>query len=173
MALSFGAVSPAYVQNLDPSTTDDSTNSTVVNPENETDENQESDSDESHETDEPDVAIIVGSVVGIVALLGLIGGVFWAVQHRMIPNPLPGIIPNPPRIAKPAPAPAPAPGSRAPAPVPARVHNAPAPAPAPASTYYRNCAAVRAAGQAPLYRGEPGTVRLSIATTMVLLVNNH
>lgn len=114
MALSFGAVSPAYAQNLDPSTTDDSTNSTVVNPENETDENQEYDSDELHETDEPDVAIIVGSVVGVVALLGLIGGgVFWAVQHRMIPNPLPGIIPNPPRIAKPAPAPAPAPGSRA------------------------------------------------------------
>lgn len=152
VALSFGAVSPAYAQNLDPSTTDDSTNSTVVNAENENGENQESDSDESDEADAPDVAVIVGSVVGVVALLGLIGGgVFWAVQQRMIPNPLPGIIPNPPRIAKPAPAPAPAP-----APVPARVHNAPAPAPAPASTYYRNCAAVRAAGQAPLYRGEPG-----------------
>lgn len=160
VALSFGAVSPAYAQNLDPSTTDDSTNSTVVNLENENDENQGSDSDESDEADEPDVAIIVGSVVGVVALLGLIGGgVFWAVQQRMIPNPLPGIIPNPPRIAKPAPAPAPKPApapAPAPAPVPARVHSAPAPAPAPASTYYRNCAAVRAASQAPLYRGEPG-----------------
>ena len=180
VALSFGAVSPAYAQKLAPSTVDDSTNSTVVNPENENDENQESDPDESDEADEPDVAVIVGSVVGVVALFGLIGGgLLWAVQQRMVPNPLPWIIPNPPRMAKPAPAPAPTPApapaptpapapapapahSPAPAPAPApaavpdRVHNAPAPAPAPASTYYRNCAAVRAAGQALLYRGEPG-----------------
>lgn len=33
---------------------------------------------------------------------------------------------------------------------------APAPAPAPAATYYANCAAVRAAGAAPLYAGSPG-----------------
>ncbi|WP_243654845.1 excalibur calcium-binding domain-containing protein [Nocardia alba] len=28
--------------------------------------------------------------------------------------------------------------------------------PAPASAYYQNCAAARAAGAAPLYRGDPG-----------------
>ncbi|RSZ62088.1 excalibur calcium-binding domain-containing protein [Corynebacterium hylobatis] len=33
---------------------------------------------------------------------------------------------------------------------------APEPAPAPASTYYKNCAAARAAGAAPVYRGSPG-----------------
>ncbi|WP_231611791.1 excalibur calcium-binding domain-containing protein [Rhodococcus sp. CX] len=33
----------------------------------------------------------------------------------------------------------------------------PAPAPAPqSSAYYKNCAAARAAGAAPLYIGEPG-----------------
>ncbi|MDQ0692235.1 excalibur calcium-binding domain-containing protein [Arthrobacter sp. W4I7] len=47
------------------------------------------------------------------------------------------------QAAKPAPAPA--------APAPA----APAPA-APASVYYQNCDAVRAAGAAPLYAGQPG-----------------
>jgi hypothetical protein len=57
----------------------------------------------------------------------------------------------------PLPAPSPAPGGAAPAP-------APAPTAAPSgggsagggSVYYANCAAVRAAGKAPLYRGEPG-----------------
>lgn len=33
---------------------------------------------------------------------------------------------------------------------------APAPAPAPVQSYYANCAAVRAAGAAPLYAGSPG-----------------
>ncbi|MDK8805100.1 excalibur calcium-binding domain-containing protein [Corynebacterium pseudodiphtheriticum] len=52
---------------------------------------------------------------------------------------------------EPAPAPAPA---EAPAPAPAP---APAEAPAPApSAFYPNCAAARAAGAAPLYRGNPG-----------------
>jgi hypothetical protein len=53
----------------------------------------------------------------------------------------------------PLPAPSPAPGGA----------TAPAPAPAPTaapsgggSVYYANCAAVRAAGKAPLYRGDPG-----------------
>jgi hypothetical protein len=44
----------------------------------------------------------------------------------------------------------------APAPAPAPV---PAPAPAPAAggdVSYQNCAAVRAAGAAPLYAGQPG-----------------
>ncbi|MDK8477786.1 excalibur calcium-binding domain-containing protein [Corynebacterium pseudodiphtheriticum] len=50
---------------------------------------------------------------------------------------------------EPAPAPAPA---EAPAPAPAPAE---APAPAP-SAFYPNCAAARAAGAAPLYRGNPG-----------------
>ncbi|MDK8499686.1 excalibur calcium-binding domain-containing protein [Corynebacterium pseudodiphtheriticum] len=50
---------------------------------------------------------------------------------------------------EPAPAPAEAPAP-APAPAPAE-----APAPAP-SAFYPNCAAARAAGAAPLYRGNPG-----------------
>ena len=50
-----------------------------------------------------------------------------------------------------------------PAPVPAAVAApaavavpAPAPAPAPAAVYYANCAAARAAGAAPVHRGDPG-----------------
>ena len=58
--------------------------------------------------------------------------------------------PRRPRRPQHAPAPAPAP-----APVP--VHVAPAPAPAPpAAVYYANCAAVRAAGAAPIHAGQPG-----------------
>lgn len=57
---------------------------------------------------------------------------------------------------QPDPVPAPAPESEAiPTPAPA-----PAPAPAPMPTtndvYYQNCAAVRAAGRAPLYSSQPG-----------------
>ena len=44
----------------------------------------------------------------------------------------------------PLPAPAPAPG--------------PAPAPTPGNVSYENCDAVRAAGAAPLYAGQPGYV---------------
>jgi hypothetical protein len=64
----------------------------------------------------------------------------------------------------PAPAPAAAPAQPAPAPAqaappaaPAQVAPAPvAAAPAPAAIYYANCAAVRAAGAAPIRRGQPG-----------------
>lgn len=35
----------------------------------------------------------------------------------------------------------------------------PAPKPAPQSVYYKNCSAVRAAGAAPIYRGQPGYAR--------------
>lgn len=41
-----------------------------------------------------------------------------------------------------------------PEPAPAAV--SPAPKPAPKSTYYPNCAAAKAAGAAPLHRGDPG-----------------
>ncbi|MFL6077918.1 MAG: excalibur calcium-binding domain-containing protein [Mycobacteriales bacterium] len=51
-------------------------------------------------------------------------------------------VPPPPAVHVPAPA-------AKPAPAPARTTP-------PASVYYANCAAVRAAGKAPLYRGQPG-----------------
>ncbi|MGP6173717.1 excalibur calcium-binding domain-containing protein [Corynebacterium sp. A21] len=121
-------------------------------------------------------AVIIG-VAAIAAVAGLVGaGVTWAVQERLIANPLPGIIPSPaPVVHNPAPAPAPTPApvvnrpapAPVPAPAPAPVVNRPAPAPAPApvvnqrrvppaGSYFKNCTAVRAAGYAPIYRGEPG-----------------
>ncbi len=45
--------------------------------------------------------------------------------------------------------------AQAPKPAPAPVAPAPAPA-APASAYFANCSAAKAAGAAPLYRGQPG-----------------
>ena len=84
----------------------------------------------------------LGIIAGIVGIGGLISaGLTWAVQQRLIANPLPGIIPNPP-----AP-PAPASFQAAPA---------PSPAPAPQGCRFRNCAAARAAGvRTPIHRGEP------------------
>ena len=64
------------------------------------------------------------------------------------PKPKPTPTPEPVAPA-PAPAPAPVPAPAPPAPAPAP------PAPAP-NVYYENCTAVRAAGKAPLYRGDPG-----------------
>ena len=66
-----------------------------------------------------------------------------------------------PEATSEAPAPEPAqPGhqEQAPAPAPTAVHQeqrAPAPAPEP-EVFYKNCAAARAAGAAPIYRGQPG-----------------
>lgn len=90
----------------------------------------------------------LGIIAGIVGIGSLISaGLTWAVQQRLIANPLPGIIPNPPAPPAPAPAPAPAPVQAAPA---------PAPAPAPQGGSFRNCAAARAAGvRTPIHRGEP------------------
>ncbi|WP_186626578.1 DUF1524 domain-containing protein [Rhodococcus sp. BP22] len=75
-----------------------------------------------------------------------------------------GPVAAPAPVAEPiAPAPAPAPVAPAPAPRPVPVAPAPAPAPAPlveapapSSVSYKNCAAVRAAGAAPIYAGQPG-----------------
>ena len=105
------------------------------------------------ETDEPvNIGLIVGVVVGVIALLGAAAvGVFWAVQQRIIANPLPGIIPNPPAPA-PAPAPAPTPAP-APAPAPATKQ---AVAPAPSGAYYANCTAVWNALGRPIYPSDPG-----------------
>ncbi|MFZ2176655.1 MAG: DUF1524 domain-containing protein [Rhodococcus sp. (in: high G+C Gram-positive bacteria)] len=52
-------------------------------------------------------------------------------------------------------APVPVPATAEPAPVPAPVPFV-APVPAPAEVYYKNCAAAKAAGAAPLHIGEPG-----------------
>ena len=77
--------------------------------------------------------VAVAVIAGVAAAIG--GGVHWAVQQRIIPNPLPGIIPNPPApkkpqvqkaVAKPAPAPAP------------KANPAPVHRPAPA-VGYRDC----------------------------------
>ena len=82
------------------------------------------------------------------------------------PNePLPGgvvaDVPAPVTTPAPAPAPKPVPAPK-PAPVPAPVV-APAPAPVPVAppapapaVYYKNCDAARAAGAAPVHRGDPG-----------------
>jgi len=70
------------------------------------------------------------------------------------PEPAPAPVapaPAPPPVAAPAPAPAPAPAQPAPAPPP--------PPPAPAPVFYQNCDAVRAAGAAPIYAGQPGYSR--------------
>ena len=70
------------------------------------------------------------------------------VPEKYVDEPSPVLPPEPAEQyehIEPAPAPAPAPS---PAP-------APAPAPAPSASY-PNCAAARAAGAAPLYRGNPG-----------------
>src|SRR5690606_41479940 len=70
--------------------------------------------------------------------------------------------PEPARVVTPEPAPAPAavPGPAAPpAPGPSPAPEpppTPAPAPAPVEVYYKLCDAVRAAGKAPIYAGQPG-----------------
>lgn len=68
-------------------------------------------------------------------------------KTAQIPASTPTTSPSAPREVTPAP-PAPAPV----VPVPA----APAPPPAAPAPFYQNCAAVRAAGKAPLHAGEPG-----------------
>ncbi|MDR7110886.1 hypothetical protein J2X03_000742 [Microbacterium trichothecenolyticum] len=61
-------------------------------------------------------------------------------------------------VVEAAPEPAPTPATpAAPAPPPAQPAPAqPAPAPATPDVYYKNCDAVRAAGKAPIYQGQPG-----------------
>lgn len=75
------------------------------------------------------------------------------------PTPVSTVTPT--KVATSTPAPsepaAPAPAASAPAPAaPAPAAPAPAAPAAPADVYYKNCDAVRAAGKAPLYRGQPG-----------------
>jgi hypothetical protein len=51
------------------------------------------------------------------------------------------------------------PTTQAPPPPPPTTQAAPPPPPTANSVYYKNCDAVRAAGAAPLYRGQPGYAR--------------
>lgn len=100
----------------------------------------------------PDTALLIVGGIATTALVAgaAAAGVTWAVQQRIIANPLPGIIPGPP----PLPA---APARPAAAPQPARPAAAPQPArPAPSNTSYRNCTAVWNAINRPIRRGEPG-----------------
>ena len=54
-----------------------------------------------------------------------------------------------------SPSPTPTTTSPTPTPTPEATSEAPAPAPEP-EVFYKNCAAARAAGAAPIYRGQPG-----------------
>lgn len=63
------------------------------------------------------------------------------VQAQPAAAPRPAPVPTPKPAAQPAPAPRPRPAT---------------PAPAPSNVYYANCSAARAAGAAPLRRGQPG-----------------
>lgn len=95
-------------------------------------------------------------------------------KAKVAPTPSPSpttTSPSPtPTTTSPTPTPTPEPTTEAPAPEPAQperheeapapavVHQeqrAPAPAPEP-EVFYKNCAAARAAGAAPIYRGQPG-----------------
>ncbi|QQU89070.1 excalibur calcium-binding domain-containing protein [Corynebacterium glucuronolyticum] len=106
------------------------------------------------------IAAITISVIGVVA--AALGVGYWAIQQRIIPNPLPGIIPGPPEPPAPsAPAPEPAPALE-PAPVPPAAEPAPAPAPqpapqpAPSDRYYSNCRDVWNTIGRPIHRNDPG-----------------
>lgn len=124
-----------------------------------------------------DLKTVIGAIVGTLAVGALIAaGLNWAVQSRIIPNPFPGLIPNPPAPpapvkkapAKPAPKPAPA---KKPAPKPAPAQKpvvakpapvkrpAPAKRPAPVrpqNVYYANCKDVWNRLGRPIYQRDAG-----------------
>ncbi|AST22137.1 hypothetical protein CEY17_01995 [Corynebacterium glutamicum ATCC 14067] len=132
-AIAFSAISPVQAQTVD-TDTDASVSSELSSG------TSSGSSEDSEDSDISNRDIIFG-IAAIAAVGGLIaGGVHWAVQQRMIPNPLPGIIPNLPALAPqpvaPAPAPAPAPQAVAPQAV------APAPAPVQTNRTYKNCTEV-------------------------------
>ncbi|WP_228805459.1 excalibur calcium-binding domain-containing protein [Nocardia higoensis] len=64
--------------------------------------------------------------------------------------------PAPPVASVPEPERAPEPTAVPPPPAPEPEPTIAPPPPAPSNVYYKNCAAARAAGAAPLYAGEPG-----------------
>lgn len=136
LAVTAGAVQPASAQTsaiMSAQLSTEAFSSNSTDPESELSNGSSSESStDATESDPGSSDSELTAVIGVLAVAGLIaGGLYWAVQQHIIPNPLPGIIPGPP---------------------------APQSAPAPANNYvyYKNCAAVRAAGKAPLYRGQPG-----------------
>ena len=142
-AIAFSTISPVQAQTVD-TDTDASVSSELSSG------TSSGSSEDSEDSDLSNRDIIFG-IAAIAAVGGLIaGGVHWAVQQRMIPNPLPGIIPNPPAPAPqpvaPAPAPAPAPQAVAPQAVAPQVVApqvvAPAPAPVQTNRTYKNCTEV-------------------------------
>lgn len=156
--LAFTTLSPAYAQEA----TEPVANPVVENTVNDHDVTSGEEEDAEEATG---LTTVHKALIGVASALGLSGllaaGVNWAIQTRMIPNPLPGIIPGPPAPPAPAPAPpappAPAPAPPAPpAPAPVRaVAPAPAPAPAP-SVYYRNCRQVWNELGRPIRRNDRG-----------------
>lgn len=134
-AIAFSAISPVQAQTVD------------------TDTEASVSSELSSTSSEADTTEIIVGIAAVAAVTGLIaGGVHWAVQQRMIPNPLPGIIPNPPALAPQVvePAPAPAPEAVAPQVV------APAPAPVQTNRTYKNCTEVWNVLGRSIRQGEPG-----------------
>lgn len=140
-AIAFSAISPVQAQTVD------------------TDTEASVSSELSSTSSEADTTEIIVGIAAVAAATGLIaGGVHWAVQQRIIPNPLPGIIPNPPALAPQA-APAPAPQEVAPAPAPEVVAPqvvAPAPAPVQTNRTYKNCSEVWNVLGRSIRQGEPG-----------------
>ena len=97
-------------------------------------------------TSEKEVAIIVSAETSTEA---------EPAAEAAVVVPAPAYVPPAPAYVAPEPAPYVAP---APAPAP-YVPPAPAPAPPAAAAYYANCTAVRQAGAAPIYAGQPGYSR--------------
>jgi len=86
---------------------------------------------------------------------GAVGSYVQAEASAEPPAPEPAPAPDPVVVPEPEPAPVVVPDP-APAPPPAP---APQPEPEPAPVFYKNCDAVRAAGAAPIYEGQPGYSR--------------
>ena len=118
VSLVMGGISPAAAQDNAAgipvnSSSQGALNPEVGNPDNGEDPASEDNEDPSTDSQgaklsskpvgSTDLKTVIGAIVGSLAVGALIAaGVNWAVQSRLIPNPLPGLIPNPP--APPAPA---------------------------------------------------------------------
>lgn len=180
VSLVMGGISPAAAQDNAAGIPVDSSSQGAPNPEagnpgndgepgSENSEDPSTDSQGAELSSKPvgstDLKTVIGAIVGSLAVGALIAaGVNWAVQSRLIPNPLPGLIPNPPAPlapAKKAPAkPAPAkkvPVKKAPKPAPTKKPVAAKPAPARAqNVYYQNCKDVWNRLGRPIYQRDAG-----------------
>ncbi|WP_420100305.1 excalibur calcium-binding domain-containing protein [Corynebacterium sp.] len=102
----------------------------------------------STDGDTTDAILLLGGLATAALVTGATAaGVTWAVQERLIPNPLPGVIPSPPQRTTPR-ATAPAPRQTAPRPAVPR-QTAP-------TRIYQNCTAVWNDLHRPIRRGERG-----------------